>query len=669
MSGICGLYYLDTRPVERETLSRMLDVLAHRGPDGAGLWYQRSVGLGHRMLRNTPESLQETLPKVHRSDLWTITADARIDNRGELIAQLALSDRPASNIPDSELILEAYIRWGDRCCDYLAGDFAFAIWDEREQRLFLARDRFGVKPLYYYCNSHLFAFATEIKALLQIPEVPRDLNPEKIADYLASLFEDTEITFYQNILRFPAAHQTQVTQSAIKKQPYWQLDVSKEISLRSDEEYAAALKEQFETAVQCRLRSAYPIGSTLSGGLDSSSIACMARDLLSSQNKPSLKTFSAIFEQVTECDESEYIQAVIDQGDIDPHFVKGDGGASPEENRISPLTDLEQMFWHQDEAFYAPNLFIHWAIYKKANSQNVRTVLDGFDGDTTISHGLPYITELAQQGHWRSLLKEIKGFSSNFNRPLAPLLWKYLWRPGLAPRSPKLIQRAANRLHRSLAPRPPISLSLNPDFAQSVNIHSRIQQLRSRLTQTHKSARHAHAQRLSWGVLPFTLEVADKAAAAHSIEPRFPFFDHRLVEFCLAIPPSQKIRYGWTRWVMRRAMKDVLPPKVQWRPGKSDLSPNLRHGLSQLDRNRIDYVMEDTAIIDPYVDMALLRRIYQRLIDGEPLSDRDVMSVWKPVTLALWLQQADIHSPLRSTNHRSDREISKSDKSALQAAL
>lgn len=649
MSGICGFYDLDARPVCKAALSRMLDQLAHRGPDGTGLWHQRSVGLGHQMLHNTPESLSETLPKVHRSDRWTITADARIDNRAALIAQLGIR-RPANALPDSELILEAYIRWGDRCCEYLLGDFAFAIWDEQEQSLFLARDHLGIKPLYYYCDRHLFAFATEIKSLFQLPEIPQQINQTKIADYLASLFEDTEITFYNNILRLPAAHQLRVNSQSIKKQQYWQLDVNKEIYFSSDEDYAEALEERFKTAVECRLRSPYPIGSTLSGGLDSSSITCMARDLLVAQDKPALKTFSAIFETVTECDESPYIQAVIDQGSIDPHFVQGD--------RISPLTDLSQMFWHQDEAFYAPNLFIHWAIYKKAKSQNVRTVLDGFDGDTTISHGLPYITELAQKGQWRSLLREINGFSKNFNRPLVPLLWKYLWQPGISPRLPKPIQRLVNRLHRQLATPNSVSLSLQPDFAKSVDITTRIQAVRSRIAQTQKSARHAHAQRLSWGVLPFTLEVADKAAAAHGIEPRFPFFDRRLVEFCLAIPPEQKIHRGWTRLVMRRAMNHSLPSKVQWRPDKSDLSPNFRYGLSQLDRHHLDYVMEDTSLIEPYVDVALLRQTYRRLIDGEKLPDRDVLSIWKPVSLALWLKQAKLSLSVCSSDCRSDYDLS-----------
>ena len=634
MSGICGLYYLDSKPVHETKLAGMLDQLAHRGPDGARLWHQQSVGLGHRMLHNTPESLHERLPYRHASGRWVITADARIDNRAALISLLGLGNRAPETLPDSELILEAYIKWGDRCPEQLTGDFAFAIWDQVERRLFLARDRFGVKPLYYYCDRHLFAFATELKALLHLPEIPQQLNPVRIADYLASLFEDTTITFYQNILRLSPAHQLQVTPRGIEKRAYWQLDVSKEIYFKSDEEYAEALKEQFETAVRCRLRSAYPVGSTLSGGLDSSSIACMARDLLVSEKKPPLKTFSAVFDRVKQCDESVYIQSVIEQGEIEPYFVKGD--------RISPLTDLSKMFWHQDEAFYAPNLFIHWGLYQKAKSQNVRTMLDGFDGDTTISHGLPYITELAQRGHWLSVIKEVHGFSKNFNRPLGALLWKYLWQQGLSSRTPKLMRGAINRAHRTVSPAKPYSLSLQPDFAKTVDIDSRLKASQQRIANARRSARASHAQRLSWGVLPFTLEVADRAAAAHHIEPRFPFFDHRLAEFCLAIPPRQKIRNGWTRLVMRLAMNNILPTKVQWRAGKSDLSPNFHYGLRQFDRDTLARVMqEDTDLIEPYIDVALLHQTYQRFMADKPMSDSDVISIWKPVTLALWLKQAN----------------------------
>src|SRR4028118_649697 len=164
MSAIAGIYYLDGRPVDCADLGRMVDTLAHRGPDGADVWCEESVGLGHRMLWTTPESLLEKLPLVDQTGNLVITADARIDNRDELIEVLGLTDHPAEKITDSQLILAAYERWGDRCPEYLLGDFAFAIWDRRQQQLFCARDHMGVKPFYYYHSDRLLVFASEIRS-------------------------------------------------------------------------------------------------------------------------------------------------------------------------------------------------------------------------------------------------------------------------------------------------------------------------------------------------------------------------------------------------------------------------------------------------------------------------------------------------------------------------
>ena len=166
MSGIIGIHYLDGRPVDRENLTKMVDILAHRGPDGADIWVDGCVGLGHRMLWTTPESLIEKLPLENQRGDLVITADARIDNRDELIAALQINNRPSDKVVDSELILAAYEKWGEDCPEHLLGDFAFAIWDERRELLFCARDHFGVKPFYYYFANNTFAFGSEIKALL-----------------------------------------------------------------------------------------------------------------------------------------------------------------------------------------------------------------------------------------------------------------------------------------------------------------------------------------------------------------------------------------------------------------------------------------------------------------------------------------------------------------------
>ena len=221
MSGIVGIHYLDGRPVNHENLTKMVDILAHRGPDGADIWVDGSVGLGHRMLWTTPESLIEKLPLVnHTGDIVT-TSDSRIDNREELIAALQLSNHSFEKITDSDLILGAYEKWGEECPQHLLGDFAFAIWDNRQQKLFCARDTMGIKPIYFYFANNNFVFGSEIKAIFCLQEVPREVNEVRIGDYLIKNFEDTTITSYKNILRLPPAHSVKISTAGIEIQNYW----------------------------------------------------------------------------------------------------------------------------------------------------------------------------------------------------------------------------------------------------------------------------------------------------------------------------------------------------------------------------------------------------------------------------------------------------------------
>ncbi|HEY3131845.1 MAG TPA: lasso peptide isopeptide bond-forming cyclase, partial [Acidobacteriota bacterium] len=344
MSAITGVYFMDGRPLDPADLKRMLKTVAHRGPNGSGLWFRGPVGLGHRMLWTTPESLRETLPLIHQTGDLVITADARIDNREELVSLLNINGRPLGEIADSELILRAYEKWGDSCPEKLLGDFAFAIWDAKKKLLFCARDHFGVKPFYYYRSDHAFIFASEIKALLSLQEVPRRLNEVRVADYLMSMLEDKEITFYQGILRLQPAHCISVTREGAQIRSYWALDPTREIRYNSDGEYADAFREIFTEAVRCRLRSAFPVGSMLSGGLDSSSIVCVARQLLAQEGSRQLHTFSATFENVPECDESQFINAVVARNGLQFHYVPCD--------QLSPLAGLDTLLAQQDEVFY-----------------------------------------------------------------------------------------------------------------------------------------------------------------------------------------------------------------------------------------------------------------------------------------------------------------------------
>lgn len=628
MSAIAGIYYLDGRTVELAPLTQMIDTLAHRGSDGTGIWREGPIGLGHRMLWTTPESLHEQLPLVNQTSTCAITADARIDNRDELIAALGLTDRPLEKITDSQLVLAAYEQWGDRAPDMLLGDFAFAIWDGRRQRLFCARDPMGVKPFYYYCSNRVFVFASEIKALFCLPEVPRRLNEVKVAYHLTTLFEDQAVTFYQDILRLPAAHSITVGREKTQVRRYWSLDPAREVRLHSDADYAEAFREIFTEAVRCRLRSAFPIGSALSGGLDSSSITCTARRLLASGQR--LHTFSAIFPSLPKedrrwLDERRYIKAIEAVG-VESHHVHADC--------LSPLVKL---LWHEDEAVPAPNLYMHQALYSAAHQQGVRVFLDGLDGDSTVSHGWGFLRELTFTGRWKTLLTETTALARRYQSSRRRLLCKYGFKPLVVE---PILQWSM--LRGCTQPTWRVNSVISPTFAQRVGLTERIQALLSHRSSPTRTAKQEHLLGLTSGLHAYALELIDKGAAAFSLSARYPFYDRRLIEFCLALPPEQKLHQGWTRIVMRRAMTDILPPEVQWRVHKANLGTNFKRKLLEYERDTLERVINEPQIIEPYVDVPTLRAAYQRYASQPLQSQQDVTTVFATVTLALWLLNSGI---------------------------
>jgi len=666
MSAIAGIYHFDAQPVDRYDLQQMVDVLQHRGSDGTGVWLDQHIGLGHRMLWTTPESLTEKLP-LFKNGL-VITADARIDNRDELKQVLHLPDRPLEQIADSEFILAAYEQWGEDCLQHLLGDFAFAIWNSHTQTLFCARDHFGIKPFYYYLSDRSFVFATEIKAIWCVPNIPRQVNPVRIGDHLTAMFHDPAITAYQHIFRLPPAHYITISLTGTKLEPYWNLDPTYELRLNSDEDYALAFREIFTEAVRCRLRSAFPVGSLLSGGLDSSAITCIARELLLEQGEKLLQTFSAIFDQLPDCDERDYINLIIAQGGLNPVFIQGD--------RQSPFAEIEKMLWHQDEPFYAPVWFMVWSLYRAAQSQGTRVLLDGFDGDTTVSHGYGYLTELAQAGRWLTLAQEIRAVSRTIEIHSWQWFWSYFNRYGLRPTLSRLRQLIPFKVRQQRVSIPQTTEDLaeisaipatwnmiDPDFIQQTNLIKRYQvwqQAQPKLSQTE---RERHYRNISTQGLPlFALEVFNKSTAAFSIEARYPFWDKRLVEFCLSIPAEQKLYHGWDRMVMRRAMQGILPETVQWRQGKIDFSPNLVSGLLKNQDYLQNLVLNHLDTLEGYVDRSVVQEIYQHLSEQssnstekhstEDHNAEDARTLWKVALLVLWMRQVQ-----QSDRPQSSQEI------------
>lgn len=638
MSGIFGCYYRDGRPVESVDLQHMQAVLAHRGPDGANYWTDGPLGLGHCTLHTTPESLYEQMPLRSRNGMLTMTADVRLDNRDELIAVLGLRDRPTGQIGDGELILAAYERWGEDCPRHLLGDFAFAIWDRHRQTWFCARDHMGVKPFYYYCSKSLLVFASELKALFCLPEVPRRVDEIQIGFFLENVQEDKAGTFYTDIYRLPPAHSISVGPTGFQLTRYWSLDATSEVRLASEQAYADTFRALFTQAVSRRLRSAFPIGCTLSGGLDSSSVACTARNVLVGKGEL-LHTFSAIFPGLPErdlpkIDERQFMQAVLATGGFASHFTEAD--------RLSPLLEIERILWHFDRPFMAPNAYINWEICRTARQRNVRVMLDGCEGDITISHGFEYLQELLWKLRWQTLRAELRALAQRTPSAYTPrrILREMAIRPLIPARALELYYWIRARSQTS-SQGIPTSL-INPAFARRIALEERVRAVQRPKGILLPTARKSHQNDLDSGVLSNVADITDKTAAAYGLEVRHPFFDKDLVEYCLALPPGQKLHQGWTRSVMRRGMEGVLPPEVQWRRNKSNLSPNLQRKLLEYEPVRLaEVVATATTYLEPYIDIVVLRSAYERYIAQAP-QPGDIDSVYTAVILSLWLQQPGV---------------------------
>ena len=671
MSAICGLFYLDGRPPTREALAIMSAALAHRGPDDSRVWLDDDAAVGHRMRYTTPESHGEIQPLLCRSRTLVLVADARIDNREELLAQLGMGNARRS---DSEIIAASYEKWGHRCVDWLIGDFAFALWNTRDRQFFCARDPMGVKPFYYLHTDRLFAFASEIKALLTLPGVQARVDEEQLALFLGCRQSDPSRTVFRGLSRLPAGHTLLASRAGLQLHRFWNPESAPDVRFASDVEYAEAFRDCFRTAVAARLRSAHPIGATLSGGLDSSAIVCTARRLQGAGSSP-LHTLSVVFRDLPEkelrlIDERSFMDAVLREGGVQPHFVHGD--------ELSPLRDIQRVLWHLDEPHGAPNLYLHWAIFERASKAGVRVVLDGFDGDTAVSHGFGRLAGLTQRGEFDVLQREIRAFGSSHRRGARDVLSAYVlpaldelsrrgrfltWmrtaiqlsrrfgisrtelliERGIRPLLPMRLQHVARGLREDWSP---ASRLLLPPFAAMLRRES----FRGEEFHGLRSERETHIEGITNPLYQSTLEIADKAANAFGIEPRYPFFDRRVIEFCLGLPDEQKFADGWPRLHLRRAMAGVLPPEVQWRTMKANLSPNFHHRFRTVDLANMS--ADDERNLSPYVRIDRVRALSRQVASsGREESRQEALALFRVYVLSEWLRQ------LAGGNHRAQSAL------------
>jgi asparagine synthase (glutamine-hydrolysing) len=651
MSAIFGLIFHDSSPVTEQHLESMAAPIRERLSGGIETYVEGAVGLGWVQGETTRRA--GDIAAGGRESL-VVAADARLDNSAELAARLGVDPNTAPR----NLIAKAHQEWRGGAASHLLGAFSYAVWDRPRQILTIARDQIGVRPVYIARDGSYTAFATDVRSLLSLSQVAKVIDDVGIFHFFFAEFTiaDRETTCFASVKRLPPAHVIEVpVRGEWRRRQYWSLDPETELTLSSDDEYAVAFRERFTAAVGRCVPAAGDVGSMLSGGLDSSSIATVASHLLNEAGQGPLHTYAAVFPSTPSADESEFSRAVSESEFIRSHeFRPGDE---------SPLESVMPFFKGLAQPFFAPNLFVSSEACRAAHQDGLRVLLDGTDGDTTVGHGHDRFLTLARAGMWSAFARETHDFFLRFgqgkpafrsfivknyalpelqrlmrqNRWVAGLKGIHDLGRGLGLSRRFLLRLAWNGRNGLDDPVPDLSM-LRPEFIESVSAPERFTAFAEQYADYRTSRRPVHHRNLTSGAIPLVLEALDAIAAPHQIEYRFPFCDRELIEFCLAVPVEQQIRNGWTRWILRKAMNPLLPEKVCWRAGKSHLTPVHIHGLQKYDSERLRAVVADFPDhLGVYVDRSRVGETLDRFLAGTA-KERDFQFLWQVVILDAWLR-------------------------------
>lgn len=573
MSGIAGIFYQDGRPVVRDDIRQMLAIMLHRGPDSQNIWLKEAVALGHCMLCTTPESLHEHLPYEDIEAGLVITADARIDNRAELFSTLGFSGISISSVADSTLILEAYKKWGENCPTHLTGDFVFSIWNKKERTIFCARDYLGIKPFYYHYSSSIFLFSSEIRPIIDLQPNCNSPNIGMIGEYLAFQPQNKRETFFQGVNRLTPGHSMLVRSDNFVISKYWHPNKIRLTTYKNNREYVEHFQEIFAHAVETRLRSTGPVSAHLSGGVDSSSVIAMAKELADRD-----ETIQGISEAVSlifpgePCDESDYISELASHCHVKSTLLK-------------PLYNGDQ--WNEKlikETYNipdVPNLFMMKPMEEHISTYGGRVVLTGLGGDDWFQ-GSPYrIADLIRERRFRSLIHEIH-LNPEY-RKLFPIKSNPLIRYGMRPLFPR-IERLLSTKARAESR---IPKWITREFSRESRLRERIPAIID-WSQYDNYAQAAHVESATRAFAIHNFELCDRFSSMHGHEWRHPFLDRRLVEFAISLPENQRYNEGWTKVVLRKAMRGILPELIRTRWTKAEFSIVYRMALG-LDNPYSDY--------------------------------------------------------------------------------
>lgn len=653
MCGIAGIFsvkhHLDSKQIA--TMSR---VLKHRGPDDEGfLAVDTRVGdvqhlvsadskvdgqrieaftssvnlyLGHRRLSIIDPSPAGHQPMADNDQTLWIVFNGEIYNYIELREELKQKGHRFRTGTDTEVILTAYRVWGNACVEKFNGMWAFVIYDKKKNILFGSRDRFGVKPLYYFNKNGYFAFASEIKAFFCLPFIDKKINPAAVFDYLVFGAEERhEEGFVRGIIELTPAHCFTVDLYSCKfhKWRYFTLNFAniweKYDAIRSNQ-YANDVEQLIYDAIRVRLRSDVPIGSCLSGGIDSSSIVCVINDLLSkeviSQVGNQQRVFTASYDEPS-IDESRWAKIVVENTDTKWHQT------FPQP--VDLLHDIEDLVYTQDVPFGSTSIYAQYRVMKLAHENGIKVLLDGQGGDELFTGYAPYYTtffaEMLKNMDFLTLRREWKRFGNssvtrnNLIHSLA-LHYALCMIPQLKIPVLNFLKRESNSF---------ISLELWSNYRSRAKLYEQIPS---------KGLNDMLYRLMTGGNLKTLLKYEDRNSMRFSIESRTPFADDvNLIEYVFNIPSIYKIHDGWSKSLLRTSMRRVLPERIQRRKDKIGFATPEYLWLNRLKEPLKAYFTTD---LKEYVNVDFICREWDRILANQ--SKIGITEIWRYINLAVWLK-------------------------------